>query len=1201
MASIPYSILLCQKEHVLPMSTIQEHQKFCKKFLKAHQTFEKYKNNSNSKLAFINDNVFLFNKKKQSQMDILAWLDSLSDEEKLSLLSIKNKWLVNIFTQMFFIYYKMGNYSYKPLPDMCFCFEDQKKYLSKDQKDNSLNNLYEKLESKNISFKQGILEESANNNNNDENEYIYDELNFISNFFESKEIIDANYLKSEKREYEVKLIENIKVICTEKDNFDTITFKKDFLLNVETIKKNLDYFTNENYFRDWVIPINAKNMYNFVLPYWMHNTNDLSLCQLIMGYFEQKIMINYEYYYYTKKIYEFSLNKQISEFYKENQELEKFIKNNYSIGDDNKNTEEILSLSKISQVVDDLRGNIKFNKKIKLIKDIFNKICEEKPCYRGKEILFNDELSLEVYNSLYKELNKEKDRYTAKLVDLVSFVSFLDIINLRQDIYNGFRNIIIDSQCNLVLVELNSEDFLHKKSSKKHNKKKKKKENSNNNKNNEDAKSQNTKKVIPLPVKINIYDVQTKEIECEYNMNSRSHQCNMIQENASNVIINSYNNNNNIFIRGNKKNEDKKPKKVEIVKKIEENSEKNSEKKEKKIEIKEKKEIKEEKIKEKKEEKVKGKIQESKLTKEKIEIRKEEKEKEEDNKEEEKEVKTKEKPKNKEFFLYPINKKKKKDNNNNKDNNSNNINKINEIKEAKEKPKINKNKKQKNIKEDIKEIQNKINKNNKKFNFVQERKNNVQINPCPRRKKKVSFQTSSINFEMHMKPSFDSYPYYYSFPLMKPFTSLSEVSTKFSMPSIKSNNNNESNSNKDGVDDKIQKSHWDYSQYNNNYNNLQLFNSFIPSEKYFDSLNKELDNYLSITNSNMRNLKVLFEEKLGVIENLIKNGLSENYEIKFGYYGSFFTNVSIEGSDLDILVYYHKKKEDSEFYKDILNLLEQNENKFENICPILTASVPVIKLQIDIKDEILAKDIKLKNSTYFKEEDLSKIKIDLTFTESQEEFQHSDEVVAYIKKSLEEYPLIKPILLLLKRYFKDMNMNKTYTGGLCSYSLFLLVLSFCKCNKQCESATKLLYYFMENFTYFDYCNYCIDVEKENCYVLKDKNDNEKSVSDGNSSYDTNYELYENEIYIVDPISKLNVSKSSFKVDEIILTFRKAFNLLYYEGWYYDLNSKDKAQNKEKTINDNEDELYEDDSSDFKTIKKLFDLNALNNNFDFYFN
>ena len=488
------------------------------------------------------------------------------------------------------------------------------------------------------------------------------------------------------------------------------------------------------------------------------------------------------------------------------------------------------------------------------------------------------------------------------------------------------------------------------------------------------------------------------------------------------------------------------------------------------------------------------------------------------------------------------------------------------------------------------------------FNLVQETNNNVQINPCPRRKKKQLFQTSSINFEMHTDPPFDAYPYFYSFPMMKPFTTLSEVSTKFSMPSTIKRNNNKMQSDKKN-NNNIKKSHWDYTQYNNNYNNaLQLFNSFTPSEKYFESLNKELNNYLSVTNLNISNLKSLYEEKLQNIETLIKNRLSENYEIKFGHYGSFFSNLSIEGSDLDVLIYYHKKKEDVDFYKDILNLLGEKENEFENICPILTATVPVIKLQINIKNEIKEKDIKLKHTSYFEEEDLTAIKIDLTFTENEQDFQHSYEVVSYINKSLEEYPQIKPLLLVLKRYFKEMNLNKNYTGGLCSYSLFLLILSFCKCNKKCDSTTKLLFYFMENFTYFDYCNYCIDVEKDNCYILKDKNDNitEKSASDENSSYDTNYELYEKEeIFIVDPFSKLNVSKSSFKVDEIILTFRKAFNLLYYEGWYYDLSSTNKKD--EINITDNMNELYENDSSDFMTIKKLFGLKTLRNNFDFFFN
>ena len=196
-----------------------------------------------------------------------------------------------------------------------------------------------------------------------------------------------------------------------------------------------------------------------------------------------------------------------------------------------------------------------------------------------------------------------------------------------------------------------------------------------------------------------------------------------------------------------------------------------------------------------------------------------------------------------------------------------------------------------------------------------------------------------------------------------------------------------------------------------------------------------------------------------------------------------------------------------------------------------------------------------------------------------------------------------------------MGMNKSYTGGLCSYSLFLLVLSFCKCNKQCLSPTKLLYYFMENFTYFDYCNYCIDVKSDNCYILKDKEKGdlniEKSVSEENSSFDTNYDLYEKEeIFIIDPISNMNVSKSSFRVDEIILTFRKGFNLLYYEGWRYDFYKANNKDNETNNIcnNDNNDIIGtvkefcdEDDALNYMTIKKLFNLQVFMNNYDFYFN
>jgi DNA polymerase sigma len=424
------------------------------------------------------------------------------------------------------------------------------------------------------------------------------------------------------------------------------------------------------------------------------------------------------------------------------------------------------------------------------------------------------------------------------------------------------------------------------------------------------------------------------------------------------------------------------------------------------------------------------------------------------------------------------------------------------------------------------------------------------------------------------------------------------------------NVNKKPQNNKDNINtiSNTQKSHWDYFQFNNNQcNSLQIFNSFVPSEKYFDSLDKELNNYISVTNTNISILKNIQEEHLRKLESFIQEKLSDNYEIKFGHYGSFFTDLNIEGSDLDILIYYKKKKEENDIIKDILIILKEYLPQLDNIMPILTASVPVIKLQIDIKDEI--KELKLKQTSYFEEDDLNKIKIDITFTENEKDFLNSQNTVNYIKNSVKDYPQIKPMLQILKRYFKIMGMNKSYTGGLCSYSLFLLVLSFCKCNKQCLSPTKLLYYFMENFTYFDYCNYCIDVKSENCYILKEKEkiefnleNNEKSISEENSSFDTNYDLYEKEeIFIVDPISNNNVSKSSFRVDEIILTFRKGFNLLYYEGWYYDCYNNNGIINDNKII-ENINELYqEDETSNYMTIKKLFNLKVLKNNFDFYFN
>ena len=48
MSSLPYSILLTENEEILPLLSIQEHQKFCKSLLKFYQSYKKRNSNEKS-------------------------------------------------------------------------------------------------------------------------------------------------------------------------------------------------------------------------------------------------------------------------------------------------------------------------------------------------------------------------------------------------------------------------------------------------------------------------------------------------------------------------------------------------------------------------------------------------------------------------------------------------------------------------------------------------------------------------------------------------------------------------------------------------------------------------------------------------------------------------------------------------------------------------------------------------------------------------------------------------------------------------------------------------------------------------------------------------------------------------------------------------------------------------------------------------
>ncbi len=367
-----------------------------------------------------------------------------------------------------------------------------------------------------------------------------------------------------------------------------------------------------------------------------------------------------------------------------------------------------------------------------------------------------------------------------------------------------------------------------------------------------------------------------------------------------------------------------------------------------------------------------------------------------------------------------------------------------------------------------------------------------------------------------------------------------------------------------------------YQQYP--FINMQfLYYYHTPSELFFDLLTKDIINYSNFTCKNIEYLNKIRCKYLEKVEELIKFGLEKKYKIKFGHYGSYFTNLSIEGSDLDILVFYKPNNPNFDFLKDIIDLLNNHEKEFECIHPILSASVPVIKLQFNISNEIDHKIIQF--LPYYGYKDISHIKIDLTFTFDENEFKRPDQIVTYINKKNEEFPNIKPLLLVLKRYFRIMKMNKSFTGGLSSHSLFLLILAFLKNNPLLNSSQfslgKSLYFSLEKYSFFDYNNYGIDVEGPQLYYLLKENLN---------FVFNDYENRREEINIIDPFTKINVAKSSFQVDEIKNTFNKALFFFKFEAWKYDSNNYQTFNSTNNlTIIDNNKE------NDFIIIKKFFSI------------
>jgi len=148
---------------------------------------------------------------------------------------------------------------------------------------------------------------------------------------------------------------------------------------------------------------------------------------------------------------------------------------------------------------------------------------------------------------------------------------------------------------------------------------------------------------------------------------------------------------------------------------------------------------------------------------------------------------------------------------------------------------------------------------------------------------------------------------------------------------------------------------------NNQYNYLLMSNPNINStgnnsihkdfSMFYNKFSNDIKKYSLTIDEFNQNLKEVKEFCINFIQNLLKTELSKkNFklesDISIHIYGSFATDLSIESSDIDVTIKIIEMPKFKQIDNLILNISKiLNDSKFfENVNPICSASVPIIKL-----------------------------------------------------------------------------------------------------------------------------------------------------------------------------------------------------------------------------------------------------------------
>ncbi|XP_062245054.1 terminal nucleotidyltransferase 4B [Platichthys flesus] len=228
-------------------------------------------------------------------------------------------------------------------------------------------------------------------------------------------------------------------------------------------------------------------------------------------------------------------------------------------------------------------------------------------------------------------------------------------------------------------------------------------------------------------------------------------------------------------------------------------------------------------------------------------------------------------------------------------------------------------------------------------------------------------------------------------------------------------------------------------------------------------------------------------------------------------FGSFSTGLYLPTSDIDLVVF--GKWETLPLWTLEEALRKKNVADENSIKVLDKATVPIIKLT----------------------DSVTEVKVDISFN-----VKSGVEAARLIKEYKEKYPVLPYLVLVLKQFLLQRDLNEVFTGGIGSYSLFLMAVSFLQlhyredvCSPNINIGVLLIEFFELYGRNFNYLKTGIRIKDGGSYVAKDEV--QKHMMDG---------YRPSMLYIEDPLQPDNdVGRSSYGAMQVKQAFDYAYVVL----------------------------------------------------------